>query len=65
LASAPVVNTAAIAALRRIPLSLLVASVLYVALGVALPVVLLSWVEGAAFLIVVTCVVPALYRRLF
>jgi len=32
---------------------------------VAVPQVLLSWVEGAAFLIIATCVLPALYKRFF
>ncbi len=42
----------------------LAAAVAYVALGVAFPEVLFSWVEGAAFLLVAVCLVPALVRRL-
>jgi hypothetical protein len=40
------------------------AAVAYIALGVAVPELLLSWVEGAAFLLVAVWVLPALVRRL-
>ena len=36
----------------------------YVALGVAFPEVLFSWVEGAAFLLLGVWILPALVRRL-
>jgi hypothetical protein len=42
----------------------LAAGAAYVALGVAEPNLLLSFFEGAAFLLVVVWIVPALYRRL-
>jgi hypothetical protein len=42
----------------------LVAAVAYIALGVAVPYVMLSWVEGAAFLLLAVWVVPELVRRL-
>lgn len=42
----------------------LVAAVLYIALGVAYPNLLLSWVEGTAFLLLVVWIVPAFVRRL-
>ena len=41
----------------------LVAAVLYIALGVAYPSLLLSWVEGTAFLLLVVWIVPAFVRR--
>ena len=42
----------------------LIAAVAYIALGVALPRVLLSWVEGTAFLLLVVWILPSLIRRL-
>jgi hypothetical protein len=39
------------------------ASVAYVALGLAVPNLLLSWFEGAAFLLLAVWIVPALVRR--
>ena len=42
----------------------LVAAVAYIALGVWIPQLLLSWVEGAAFLLLAVWVLPALVRRL-
>ena len=42
----------------------LVASALYIALGVAYPSLLLSWFEGTAFLLLVVWIVPSLVRRL-
>jgi hypothetical protein len=42
----------------------LAAAVAYIALGVAIPELLLSWVEGAAFLLLAVWIVPALVRRL-
>ena len=40
------------------------AAAAYVGLGVAIPELLFSWVEGAAFLLLAVWVVPALVRRL-
>ena len=40
------------------------ASVVYVALGLVEPNLLLSWFEGAAFLLLAVWIVPALVRRL-
>jgi putative Ca2+/H+ antiporter (TMEM165/GDT1 family) len=40
------------------------AGVAYVALGVAVPEFLFSWVEGAAFLLLAVWVLPALLERL-
>lgn len=40
------------------------AAVSYIGLGVAVPNLLLSWVEGAAFLLLAVSIVPALVRRL-
>ena len=40
------------------------AGVAYVALGVAVPELLFSWVEGAAFLLLAVWVLPALLERL-
>jgi hypothetical protein len=40
------------------------AAVAYVALGLAVPNLLLSWVEGAAFLLLAVWIIPALVRRL-
>jgi hypothetical protein len=42
----------------------LVAAGLYIALGVAYPPLLFSWVEGTAFLLLVVWIVPAFVRRL-
>jgi hypothetical protein len=42
----------------------LAAAVAYIAVGVAVPELLLSWVEGAAFLLVAVWALPALVRRL-
>jgi hypothetical protein len=40
------------------------AGVAYVALGVAVPELLFSWVEGAAFLLIAVWLLPALLERL-
>jgi hypothetical protein len=40
------------------------AGVAYVALGVAVPELLFSWVEGAVFLLVAVWALPALWERL-
>jgi putative Ca2+/H+ antiporter (TMEM165/GDT1 family) len=42
----------------------LAAGVVYVALGVAVPELLFSWVEGAAFLLIAVWLLPALVTRL-
>lgn len=42
----------------------LAAAAAYIALGVAWPSLLLSWVEGTAFLLLVVWALPALVRRL-
>jgi hypothetical protein len=42
----------------------LTAGVAYVALGVAVPELLFSWAEGAAFLLLAVWVLPALLERL-
>jgi hypothetical protein len=42
----------------------LAAAAAYIALGIAVPDLLLSWVEGAAFLLLAVWIVPALVRRL-
>jgi hypothetical protein len=42
----------------------LVAAVAYIAIGVAFPAVLYSWVEGTAFLLLVVWILPLLIRRL-
>lgn len=42
----------------------LAAAVVYIALGVAEPRVLLSWAEGIAFLVVAVWAIPAAYGRL-
>lgn len=42
----------------------LAAGVIYVVLGVAWPDLLLSWVEGAGFLLLAVWAVPAVVRRL-
>jgi hypothetical protein len=41
----------------------LVAAAVYVALGVILPELLLSWIVGVAYLLVAVWLVPALARR--
>jgi hypothetical protein len=41
----------------------LAAGAAYVAVGVAVPELLFSWVEGAAFLLVAVWVLPALLER--
>lgn len=41
----------------------LAAGAAYVALGVAVPELLFSWVEGAAFLLLAVWVLPALLGR--
>ncbi|MFN2469520.1 MAG: hypothetical protein ABR583_00710 [Gaiellaceae bacterium] len=41
----------------------LAAAVTYIALGVAFPDLLLSWFEGAAFLVAFVWLVPAVLRR--
>jgi hypothetical protein len=40
-----------------------VAGVVYIALGVAVPAFLFSWVEGAVYLLVAVWVLPALLGR--
>jgi hypothetical protein len=45
-------------------LQYLVAGAVYVALGVAYPEVLFSWVEGAAFLLLAVVVLPKVWGRL-
>jgi uncharacterized membrane protein YbaN (DUF454 family) len=40
------------------------AGIAYIALGVAEPSLLLSFFQGAAFLLLAVWIVPALYRRL-
>lgn len=40
------------------------AGVVYVALGVAVPELLFSWVEGAAFLLIAVWLLPALVERI-
>jgi hypothetical protein len=42
----------------------LAAGATYIAIGVAWPDLLLSWVEGAGFLLLFVWGLPALYRRL-
>jgi hypothetical protein len=39
------------------------AAIAYIALGVAFPELLFSWVEGAVFLLLAVWVVPALLER--
>jgi hypothetical protein len=41
----------------------LVAAAVYVALGVAVPELLLSWIVGVAYLLIAVWLVPALARR--
>jgi putative Ca2+/H+ antiporter (TMEM165/GDT1 family) len=40
------------------------AAVAYIALGVAVPEALFSWIEGAAFLLVAVWILPAIVERL-
>jgi hypothetical protein len=40
------------------------AGVAYIALGVAVPELLFSWIEGAVFLLLAVWVLPALVERL-
>lgn len=40
-----------------------VAGAVYVAVGVAVPELLFSWVEGAVFLLLAVWVLPALFGR--
>jgi hypothetical protein len=42
----------------------LVAGMAYIALGLLWPDVLLSWVEGAGFLLLAVWILPAVVRRL-
>ena len=42
----------------------LAAGAVYVAVGVAVPELLFSWVEGAAFLLIAVWLLPALLERL-
>jgi hypothetical protein len=42
----------------------LIAGAVYVGLGVAVPELLFSWVEGAAFLLISVWLLPALVTRL-
>jgi len=39
------------------------AGVVYIALGVAIPELLFSWIEGAVYLLIAVWVLPALLRR--
>jgi putative Ca2+/H+ antiporter (TMEM165/GDT1 family) len=41
----------------------LLAGAVYVVLGVAIPELLFSWIEGAAFLLLAVWVLPALLER--
>jgi hypothetical protein len=41
-----------------------VAGAVYVTLGVFIPELLFSWVEGTAFLLLAVCALPWLWRRL-
>ena len=49
---------------RRTAALYLAAGVAYIALGVLVPQALVSWPEGAAFLLVAVWLLPALVRRL-
>jgi hypothetical protein len=40
------------------------AGIVYIALGVAVPELLFSWLEAAAFLLIAVWVLPALLERL-
>jgi hypothetical protein len=48
----------------REPALYLGAAAAYIVLGVVVPELLFSWVEGAAFLLLVVWIIPALARRL-
>jgi hypothetical protein len=48
---------------RKTLLGYLAAAAVYVALGVILPELLLSWIVGVAYLLVAVWLVPALARR--
>ena len=50
-------------AARKTLLAYLAAAAVYVALGVILPELLLSWIVGVAYLLVAVWLVPALARR--
>ena len=39
------------------------AGVVYIALGVAIPELLFSWIEGAVYLLIAVWALPALLRR--
>jgi hypothetical protein len=41
----------------------LVAGAVYIALGVAVPELLFSWIEGAVFLLLAVWILPALWER--
>ena len=41
-----------------------IAAIIYITLGVAVPELLFSWVEGAAALLLGVWILPALVRRL-
>lgn len=49
---------------RRAAVLYVVAGVAYIALGVAVPELLLSWAEGVAFLLLAVWLIPAALRRL-
>jgi hypothetical protein len=40
------------------------AGVVYIALGVAVPALMFSWIEGAVYLLVAVWILPALLGRL-
>jgi hypothetical protein len=42
----------------------LVAGVVYIALGVAVPELLFSWIEAAVYLLIAVWILPALLERL-
>jgi hypothetical protein len=48
---------------RRTLVVYLAAAAVYIALGVILPELLLSWIVGVAYLLVAVWLVPALARR--
>jgi hypothetical protein len=48
---------------RRALAQYLAAALVYVALGVVVPELLLSWIVGVAYVLVAVWVVPALVRR--
>ena len=49
---------------RKELLLYLAAGAVYIVLGVVIPELLFSWVEGAVFLLLAVWVLPALVRRL-